>query len=128
MDQIVLRIPAKPEYVMVVRLTASSIACRVDFCMDDIEDLKVAAAEACIMLMHQKYKAENLEICFSLQPRESLKIDIEVDQFDTCKEISITEKKNELGYFIVKALMDEVDIKSDEDVIKRISMYKKCGG
>lgn len=128
MDQIELIIPAKPEYVMVLRLTASSIACRVDFCMDDIEDLKVAVAEACIMLMNQPYRPENLKISFLLQPKEALRVDIKVDNFITKGMTPKIDEKNELGFFIIKALMDDVDIKSEDDVIRSISMYKKCGG
>ncbi len=129
MDQITLTIPAKPEYVMVLRLTASSIACRADFCLDDIEDLKVAVAEACILLMNQRYGAESLKILFSLQPGEALKVDIEVDSFDMDNRAeSDVNAKNELGFYIIKALMDEIDIRSENDIIRSISMYKRCGG
>ena len=53
-DIIEIRIPAKPEYILVARLTASAIATRVGLNIDDIEDFKVAIAEACISIINQK--------------------------------------------------------------------------
>ncbi|MGV3487465.1 MAG: anti-sigma B factor RsbW, partial [Tuberibacillus sp.] len=41
-DTINLTIPAKPDYIGVVRLTISGIASRMGFLYDDIEDIKVA--------------------------------------------------------------------------------------
>ncbi|MFS8513265.1 MAG: anti-sigma B factor RsbW, partial [Planifilum fulgidum] len=46
-DMIELTIPAKADFVGVVRLAVSGIASRMGFSYDDIEDLKVAVAEAC---------------------------------------------------------------------------------
>lgn len=127
MDKIELNIPAKPEYMMVVRLTASAIACRVDFCIDDIEDLKVAVAEACIMLMNQKHSPNILNIIFSIQTNEALKIDITVDE-PVLDIDSRPETERELGFFILKSLMDDIEIKTEDNKIYGISMYKKCGG
>jgi serine/threonine-protein kinase RsbW len=42
-----LRIPAVPEWVGVARLAAAGIASRLDFSIEDLEDLKLAVAEAC---------------------------------------------------------------------------------
>lgn len=129
MDQIELKIPAKPEYVMVLRLTASAIACRADFCMDDIEDLKVAVAEACIMLMNQECDIDNIDIVFSIQSKEALKVDIMIAE--PCPNTvlkSDIDMEDELGFFILKSLMDDIEIKTENDTIYSISMYKKCGG
>ena len=46
-DSIVLHIPSRPEYVRVVRLTLMGIASRMEFSYDDVEDMKLAVAEAC---------------------------------------------------------------------------------
>jgi len=42
-----LHIPAEPEWVGVARLTAAGIASRLEFSIEDLEDLKLAVAEAC---------------------------------------------------------------------------------
>src|SRR3989441_9362566 len=46
-SRIDLKIPGRPEYVVVVRLTAAAVAGRMGLSYDDIEDLKVAVGEAC---------------------------------------------------------------------------------
>ena len=46
-DSISMALPSKPEYVGVVRLTVSAIANRMGFNIEEIEDIKVAVAEAC---------------------------------------------------------------------------------
>ena len=40
-DYIEIRVPAKPQFVSVIRLTVSGLASRVGFNYDDIEDLKL---------------------------------------------------------------------------------------
>ena len=48
-DQINLTLPARPEYILTIRMAVSTIAARLDFDIDTIEDLKAGAAEACIL-------------------------------------------------------------------------------
>ena len=50
-DVIYLTIPAKPEYVLTVRLAVSGIANRAGLDIESIEDLKVCVAEGCILLI-----------------------------------------------------------------------------
>jgi serine/threonine-protein kinase RsbW len=42
-----IRIPARAEWVRVVRLTVAGIAGRMGFTFDEVEDIKLAVAEAC---------------------------------------------------------------------------------
>src|SRR2546430_6248563 len=44
--RIELKIPGRPDYVVVVRLTAAAVAGRMGLSYDDIEDLKVAVGGA----------------------------------------------------------------------------------
>ncbi|ANE48102.1 hypothetical protein SY83_19455 [Paenibacillus swuensis] len=46
-ESIVLHIPAKLEYFEVVRATLYSVASKMGFCFEDIEDMKIAVTEAC---------------------------------------------------------------------------------
>ena len=45
-DYIEIRVPAKPQYVSVIRLMVSGLGVRVGFSYDEIEDLKIATSEA----------------------------------------------------------------------------------
>jgi serine/threonine-protein kinase RsbW len=46
-----VRLPADSAYVAVLRMTTAAIAARLDFTLDDIEDLRMAVGEACAMLL-----------------------------------------------------------------------------
>ena len=46
-----LRLPADSAYVAVLRITTAGIAARLDFTLDDIEDLRMAVGEASAMLL-----------------------------------------------------------------------------
>ena len=53
MDEISIKLPAKPEFMSVARLTTAGLANRLGFSIDDIEDLKVAVSEAGNYLISQ---------------------------------------------------------------------------
>ena len=46
-----VRLPAENAYVAVLRMAASGIAARLDFTLDDVDDLKMAVSEACSMVL-----------------------------------------------------------------------------
>ena len=46
-----LRLPVDNAYVSVLRATTVSLAARLDFTIDDIEDLRMAVGEACSMVL-----------------------------------------------------------------------------
>jgi len=46
-----LRLPVDSAYVSVLRATTVSLAARMDFTIDDIEDLRMAVGEACAMVL-----------------------------------------------------------------------------
>ena len=51
MTQTTVRIPARPDYVHVVRAAVASVAARHDFSVDAIDDLRIAVDEACASLL-----------------------------------------------------------------------------
>lgn len=46
-ERLEMRVPARAEWVRVVRLATAGVASRVGFSYDDVEDIKLAVAEAC---------------------------------------------------------------------------------
>jgi serine/threonine-protein kinase RsbW len=46
-----LRLPADSAYVSVLRTTSAGLAARLDFTLDDIEDLRMAVGEACALVL-----------------------------------------------------------------------------
>jgi serine/threonine-protein kinase RsbW len=48
-----LSVPAAPEYLRLVRLTAAGLASRLGFTFDEVEDLRIAVDELCFHLLGQ---------------------------------------------------------------------------
>jgi serine/threonine-protein kinase RsbW len=67
-DQVTVRMPADGAYLSVLRTATAGLAARLDFTLDDIEDLRIAVDEACAMLLSQAIPGSNLECSFSLSP------------------------------------------------------------
>lgn len=63
-----LRLPADNAYVSVLRTTTASLAARLDFTIDDIEDLRMAVGEACAMILPQADPGSALRAWFHLRP------------------------------------------------------------
>ncbi|WP_416199025.1 MAG: HATPase-c domain-containing protein [Sporanaerobacter sp.] len=103
-DLIALKLPNKPSYVGVIRLTTSSIASQAGLNIEEIEDVKVAIAEACINALG---KSDSFDIEYELYS-EKLVISVKnvsekID--DKCEN----SKERALGILIIKSLMDEVE-------------------
>ncbi len=68
LDQVVVRMPADGAYLSVLRTATAGLAARLDFTLDDIEDLRIAVDEACAMLLAQAIPGSSLECSFALSP------------------------------------------------------------
>jgi serine/threonine-protein kinase RsbW len=49
--EVVVTAPARPDMVHILRAVASSLAARLDFPYDDIDDLRISIDEACAQLL-----------------------------------------------------------------------------
>jgi len=63
-----LRLPADGVYVSVVRTTTAGLAARLDFLIDDIEDLRIAVGEACAMVLPEAEPDTDLVCSYFLSP------------------------------------------------------------
>jgi serine/threonine-protein kinase RsbW len=63
-----LRLPADGAYVAILRTATAGLAARIDFTLDDIEDLRIAVDEACAMVLPQAVSGSSLECSFWLDP------------------------------------------------------------
>lgn len=70
-----VRVPADGAYVSVIRTTTAGLAARLDFTLDDVEDLRMAIGEACAVLLEQADDGADLDAAFWL---EAGSIDIEI--------------------------------------------------
>lgn len=72
-----LRLPADSAYVSVLRTTTAGLAARLDFPIDDIEDLRIAVGEASAMVLPEADDGSDLVCSFFMTPG-SLTVRVEV--------------------------------------------------
>ena len=65
-DMVTVRMPAEGAYLSVLRTATAGLAARLDFTLDEIEDLRIAVDEACAMLLPQALPGTGLECEFEL--------------------------------------------------------------
>ena len=76
-----LRLPAEGAYATVVRTTAAGLAARLDFTIDDIEDLRIAIGEATALAIPAADPGTDLVACFFFG-RGSMTVTLEVEAMD----------------------------------------------
>ena len=67
---VVLRVPAEGAYVSVLRTMTAGLAARLDFTVDDIEDLRIAVGEACALVLPEATAGSDLQAEFRLDSGE----------------------------------------------------------
>jgi serine/threonine-protein kinase RsbW len=63
-----LRLPADSAFVSVLRTTTAGLAARLDFPIDDIEDLRIAVGEASAMVLPEAADGSDLVCRFYMTP------------------------------------------------------------
>ena len=119
-DIIKLEIPAKPDYIVAVRLTVSAVAQRAGFDIEDIEDLKVAAAEACMLFL----ATEPDIISININVMNGVVIDF-CAAGGAIGAANTDDEAADLSRYLLEALVDKCDFFKQEDILQRISFSKK---
>jgi len=105
-ENIRLSLPMNAAYVSAARLTASSIANRIGFDTDEIEDVKAAVSEACTFII-KKWPSDgktNLRIQFHME-EGTLTITIKAQG-------GYQPDRDEMSFVMIQALMDKITIDS----------------
>jgi len=129
-DTLRMSISCKPEFVRTVRLAVSSMADVAGFDVEAVEDIMVAVSEACTNIVC--HGANDLNTAYEVSCEifdDRIAISI-IDQgggydMEQYKEPLFEEiKEGGLGIYIIKALMDEVNIDSKIGSGTHIQMIK----
>tara|TARA_B100000965_G_C19437367_1_gene689232 strand:+ start:267 stop:725 length:459 start_codon:yes stop_codon:yes gene_type:complete len=128
-ENVCISLPSKPEYVSIVRMTSSVVANKVGFNIEEIEDIKVAVGEACNnAVLHGCGESSNFSVEFTIgEDKVIIEIRDEGNGFnvDKCPVPDICNpKEGGLGIFIIKSLMDDVEVKSSPGNGTIIKMIK----
>lgn len=140
-DYVEMKVPAKAEYVGVIRLSISGIASRVGFSYEAIEDMKVAVSEAMTNVVSHAYEndedgevtlgfgiyEDRLEMMVSDQG-ESFKFEDIKNRIGPLSEVEEVQPVSELreggfGLLLINALMDKVEINNRHGVIVLMTKY-----
>jgi serine/threonine-protein kinase RsbW len=112
-ETIRLSVPAALEYVRIVRLTASGVASRLGFDVEEIEDLRVAVDELASLVVESADGGE-LAVQFAVQG-DKLRIDGEARlDASRAEEPSV----DDLTAQILAAVVEEWDLSTQEGVVR----------
>ena len=109
-----LVVPAAPEYLRLVRLTAAGLASRLGFTFDEVEDLRIAVDELCFHLLGDAGDGSDdertMDLVYSAGP------DFITITGRTGLSGAIPEP-SELSEQILDALVDEHEVSGDDGTI-----------
>jgi serine/threonine-protein kinase RsbW len=129
-DLMKMSVPGKPEYIVTVRMAVASMASQAGFDIEAIEDIKVAVSEACSNTVEHAGETDIHEYSVEFErAEESLTITVSDAgsgyDTDTYQEPDTNDLRDGgLGIFIIRALMDEVNITSEPGAGTNIRMTK----
>jgi serine/threonine-protein kinase RsbW len=121
-DFVQLRLPADSAYLSVLRTATAGLAARLDFTLDEIEDLRIAVDEACAMLLPDAVEGGDLTCLFRLT-ENALVVSVSVPTTD-----GRLPARDTFAWTVLNALAGEVDAAADENDRVNITMTKKRGG
>lgn len=131
-DVVELRVPSKAEWVALARLSVAAVASRLHFSIDEIEDIKLAVAEACTNAIQHAHGSSYIEIkCEALA--EGLRINVRDygrgTRPETIRSRNIEEERvGGLGVFLIRSLMDDVTYDVHPDNGTQLVMLKRLPG
>ncbi|MBY9077054.1 anti-sigma B factor RsbW [Paenibacillus sp. HN-1] len=137
-QKVMLQLPASAEYVDIVRLNLYGIASKMGFSYEDIEDMKVAVSEACNNSVLYAYGQQDgiVDVIFEVSADAlSITVKDEGESFDkadaSAERITLHDKElgdvqiGGLGFYLMQALMDEVNVVSEFGKGTAVTLTKK---
>jgi serine/threonine-protein kinase RsbW len=132
-DLVELRIPARAEWVALARLAAATVANRLHFSIEEIEDVKLAVAEACAAVIQHDGHGEFISLaCEAIT--NALRIRVHDSgrhgvapaggQHMNFEEARVAG----LGIFLIRTLMDEVSYDVHPQHGTDLLMVKRLAG
>ncbi len=129
MDSFKFYIPRKKEYVSCARLTVTSIAAVAGFDVEKIEDIRLAVGEACNNAVLHSNGSDSIEISLVFDsPKITISVKDDGDGFEfdeNARTLDDEYNGSGLGIYIIKSLMDDVDITSERNLGTCITMVKE---
>lgn len=127
-DEVKLAVPAMPEFLRFIRVTAAGLGSRLGFTYDQVEDLRLAIDELCFSLTGSSGRPGMVNVRF-LVDEDSLEVLAE-GSFQDGRE---TLPTSEWAKVILAALVDEYELLSEPGgpairLVKRRTPIGESGG
>jgi serine/threonine-protein kinase RsbW len=120
-DVVVITVPATGAYLSVLRTASAGLAARLDFTLDEIEDLRIAVDEACAMLLPRAVGGADVECEFTLDA-DSITIEVRVPTVD-----GESPSRETFAWTVLSALVGEVDSSTTADDRVTVNLVKRRG-
>ena len=121
-DMVTIKLPAAGAYLSVLRTATAGLAARLDFTLDEIEDLRIAVDEACAMLLAQALPGADLDCTFTLNG-DSIRVGVSVLTLDGQQP-----SRDTFAWTVLSALAGEVDSTAGVDDRVTITLLKRRSG
>jgi serine/threonine-protein kinase RsbW len=118
-DVVELRLPADPAYLSVVRTATAGLAARLDFTLDEIEDLRIAVDEACAMLLPDIVGV--LSCTFEMLD-DALRITVAAQTKERHEP-----QRGTFAWTVLTALAGEVEAGTDDEGRVTVCLHKRRG-
>ena len=108
-NRVELTLPARPELLFLVRMTAAAVASRADFGYDQIEDLRLAIDELALTICGDEGSEGRLQLLFKWAEDTIEVVGVyEPDETESRRQdLGVAQTANELSARILDALVDE---------------------
>ncbi|MHA0857873.1 anti-sigma B factor RsbW [Paenibacillus sp. CMAA1364] len=137
-QKVVITLPAKAEFVDIVRLNLYGISSNMGFSYEEIEDMKVAVSEACNNAVLHAYRQQEgtVEVTFEIN-RDNLTITVK-DHGESFENVDVKSEDKTLhhkeldeieigglGFYLMQALMDDVNVESHAGKGTEVTLSKR---
>ncbi|MGN6088486.1 MAG: hypothetical protein ACTHNT_04240 [Actinomycetales bacterium] len=102
-DHVEVRLPADSAYLSILRTATAGLAARLDFTLDDIEDLRIAVDEACALLLQQASRDSELTCDFFVR-EDALEVRVSAPT-----QSARLPERGTFAWAVLAALAGEVD-------------------
>jgi len=120
-DVVTVRLPADSAYLSVLRTATAGLAARLDFNLDEIEDLRIAIDEACAMLLAQAVPGTDLTCEFELTD-DAMSIGVSVLTVDGRQP-----SRDTFAWTVLSSLAGDVDAEVGVDDRVTVVLQKRRG-
>ncbi|CAN5120155.1 anti-sigma regulatory factor [soil metagenome] len=114
-----VEVPAAGEYLSVLRTAAAGLAARMDFTLDDIEDLRIAVDEASSMLLAQANPGSRLSCRFVLGGDT---VTFSASVRSRCPQLP---SRDGFAWTVLTALASSVDVRLTEPDLLTIELTRR---